>query len=187
MGYVLRALAGAWLLLAAACTMEGTINRLTSAEDRAFAQTIVEDIRSGDAARLRSQFDPELWAQSGAQLLNARTLFPAGAGETKLIGFHVSTNVDPNGRRTEKEFTLVTTDGRHWTQTEIRTLAQDGPERVVAWNVEGFDRPPPELATYETMETALPLLQAGGGLLLLALAGLIFWLVRRSRRQSSAG
>ena len=187
MGHVLRALLGGLLLLlAAGCTMEGAINRLSSAEDRAFAQTIVEDIRSGEAARLRPQFDPELWAKSREQLANARTLFPAGAGETRLIGYNISTNVDTSGSRTEKQFTLVTTDGSHWTQTEVTTLAENAPARVVSWNVQGFDRPPPELESYETMEKALPVLQGVAALFVLGLTVLIFWLVRRSRRRAMA-
>lgn len=185
MALILRVLAGAMLLLTAACSMEGTINRLTTAEDRAFAQTIVEDIRSGDAPRLRAQFDRELWAKSAEQLLTARTLFPAGAGETKLIGYEVSSVVDPSGSRTTKDFTLVTTDGSHWTQTEIKTLADGGTARVVAWNVEGFDRPPPELETYEAMSSVLPWLQALGLVFVLAVVGLIIWLIRRSRRRAA--
>lgn len=186
MDHILRTLIAAMLLLTAGCTMEGAINRMSSAEDRAFAQAIVEDIRSGEAARLRPQFDPELWAKSGEQLANARTLFPGGAGETRLIGYHVSTNVDTSGSRTEKQFTLITTDGSHWTQTEVSTLAENGPARVVSWNVQGFDRPPPELESYETMASLLPVLQGAALLFVLAIGVLIFWLVRRSRRRAMA-
>jgi hypothetical protein len=172
------------LLWLAACSMESAINRFSSPEDRAFAQRFVDDVRSGNEAALKAEFDPELWRKSADQLPQARPLFPAGKGETKLIGYQVSTNFTNGSSFTSKEFVLVTTDRTHWTRTRIVTAAEGGPDKVVAWNVNGFDRPPPELQVYEAMDRFAPWLQGGMLVGLIGGIALVWWLVRRSRRSA---
>src|SRR5688500_14028791 len=131
----LRSLLVAALLLVGGCTMEAAINRLSSPEDRAFAQRFVDQVRRGEAEALAPHFEPDLWLKSRGQLTRARSLFPPGEGTARLIGFHISGNVTNGVSTTSKQFVLVTTDGSHWTETMIATLARDGPARVVAWNV----------------------------------------------------
>lgn len=166
--------------------MEAAINKMSSPEDRAFAQRFVQHVRRGETERLKPDFDPELWVKSQQQLPQARPLFPPGEGSTRLVGYQVSTNFTTGGSATRKSYFLVTTDNSHWTATRLVTLARGGPARVVDWNVNGYKQPPPELVMYERMEAAVPWIQAGALLLLLALAGLIWWLVRRSRRRAAA-
>lgn len=174
------------LLLVAACSMATAIEKMTTPEDRAFATRFVENVRSGDERALRPQFDDELWAKSREQLSRARPLFPPGEGITRLIGYHVATNVTNGASSTRKDYILVTTDQAHWTRTRIATLAEGGPARVVEWNVEGFNQPPPELQAYETMERLVPWMQAGALFVLIAGIALVWWLVRRSRRRAAA-
>lgn len=174
------------LLLAAGCTVQGAIERLSSPEDRAFAQRFVENVRSDNEEALKPQFESGLWGESRAQLPTARALFPSGKGETKLIGFNISTNVTNGASSTRKEFTLVTTDRKRWTVTQLVTLAEGGPARVIGWNVNGFTEPPPELKMYEQMERLAPWFQAGALILLVGAGLLVWWLVRRSRRRAAA-
>ena len=173
------------LTLAAACSMDAAIEKLSSPEDRAFAMRFVEAVRDGDQQALRPNFDDELWARSAGQLRQAQALFPRGQGSTKLIGYRVAKNVTNGASSTTKQFILVTTDGAHWTRTRIVTLAEGGPARVAEWNVEGFDRPPPELEMYESMERLAPWLQAGALIGLIGGIALVWWLVRRSRRRTA--
>ncbi|HEX8622983.1 MAG TPA: hypothetical protein VF718_13535 [Allosphingosinicella sp.] len=177
----------ALLTFAAACSMEAAIEKLSSPEDRAFAMRFVEEVRGGDEAALKPQFDPGLWAKSRDQLALARPLFPRGEGRTRLIGYRVATDVTNGESSTTKEFTLVTTDQARWTRTRMVTLARGGPARVVEWNVDGFDEPPPELEMYESMERLAPWLQAGALIGLIGGIALVWWLVRRSRRRAGAG
>ena len=173
------------LALTGACSMQGAINRMTSAEDRAFALAFVDDVRRGNADRLEPLFDPELWARSREQLPQARPLFPAKEGETKLVNYHFETNLTNGSRESRKEFVLVTTDRTHWTRTRLITWGKDGPARIVEWNVEGYAEPPPELKLYETMEAAAPWIQGVALILLIAAVALVWWLVRRSRRSAA--
>ena len=185
MSWLFRIIMLSALALTAACSMEGAINRMTSAEDRAFAVGFVDNVRRGDAERLKPRFDPELWAKSKDQLAQARTLFPPGEGETKLVSYHFETNLTNGTSKSRKEYILVTNDRTHWTRTRLITFARNGPARIVEWNVEGFDEPPPELKLYETMEQAAPWIQGVALLLLLGAVALVWWLVRRSRRSAA--
>jgi hypothetical protein len=182
MGWV-RHLVLLMVLLLGACSMRGAIDTFTSKEDRAFAQEMVSRLRSGDQAWLRRHFAPELWAQSGAQIPAVPALFPNEPGKTELVGFNISTSI--SGGRTErnKQFTLVTYGGGRWTTTIVRTYSEGGPDRVMQWRVTPSDSPPPELAVIDAWEAALPWVWAALAVALLGIGGLIFWLVRRSRRQ----
>lgn len=170
-------------LLLAACSLRGTIDAVTPAADRAFAEEMVARLRKGDREWLRRHFDPKLWANSGEQLSAVPPLFPAEPGTTQLTGFSASTSM--TGGRTErsKEFTLVTHGGARWTVTSFRTWSTGGPHRVVQWNVTPHSTIPPELAVIEAMDTVLPWVWAGLAVILAGFAGLVFWLVRRSRRK----
>ena len=183
MASLMRWLLPCFLVLAASCSVQGTIERFTSPEDRAFAQRFVENVRTGNEEALKPEFDEALWAKSRAELAKARLLYPPGKGETKLIGFNLSSNFSNGASSTSKQYILVTTDERHWTTTRVATLATDGPARIVEWNVSGSGEPPPELVTYERMERIAPWAQGGLVVALIAFGLLIFWLVRRSRRR----
>lgn len=174
------------LTLAAACSMEAAIEKMSSPEDRVFAMRFVDHVRRGNEEALKPDFDAELWGKSRDQLAMARPLFPPGQGSTRLIGYHVATDLINGASTTTKEYILVTTDQTHWTRTRLVTLGRGGPAKVVEWSVNGFSEPPPELRMYETMERLAPWIQAG---LLIGLVGgiaLVWWLVRRSRRRASA-
>jgi hypothetical protein len=187
MGWARNLVLAAVLILAAACSMEAAIEKLSSPEDRAFASRFVANVRGGDEEALKPDFDPELWSRSRAQLAAARPLFPPGEGSTRLIGYHVATSVANGASSTRKEFVLVTTDRTHWTRTRIVTLAEGGPAKVVEWNVNGSREPPPELVMIEAWESALPWIWAGLAIVLAGGIALVWWLVRRSRRPAAAG
>ena len=178
----LRSLLVLLCLFASSCSMRSAIQSLTSPEDRAFAQAMVDHLRSGDEDWLRARFDPQLWADSGKQLAQVPGLFPTVPGETELIGFSTNSSNINGAVERSREFTLVTHGGGRWTMTKFRTFSTGGPERVVQWSVVPHNSPPPELAMLDSMDTALPWIWGGIILVLLAAGGLIFWLVRRSRR-----
>lgn len=184
MVWLIRAVLMAGLLLTGACSMQAALDRMTSPEDRAFARGFVDSVRRGETAKLEPQFEPGLWAKSEADLAAARGQFPSGEGETRLVSYRASTNVTNGSRTTSKDYVLVTAASGRWTRTNISTFAQNGPARIVAWNVEGMDRPPPELEMFDAVERALPWVQAVLLILVVAMIGLVWWLVRRSRRRA---
>lgn len=172
-----------FLMLLGACSMRSAIESLTSPEDRAFAQEMVNRLRSGDQAWLQQHFRADLWEQSGKQLGEVPSLYPTGEAETELIGFNISTNMTGGQTVRNREFTLVTHGGGRWTVTTFRTYSEGGPDQVVQWRVTPHTSPPPELTMIQTWDAMVPWIWAGTIIVLGAVALLIFWLVRRSRRR----
>ena len=171
------------LLLLGACSVRGAIDAATPKADRAFGQEMVSRLRSGDGAWLEKQFTPELWAESGENLRSVPAMFPKESGKTEMLGFQISTNMTNGRTERSKEFTLVTEADGRWTVTDFNTYSAGGADRVVQWSVTPYDKPPPELAMIDAMDRALPWAAGGFLLLVLGVGGLIFWLVRRSRRK----
>ena len=171
------------LLLLGACSLRGAIDALTSEEDRAFAQEMVARLRGGDQDWLQQRFAPDLWLQSGKQLCGVPSLYPGETGTTELVGFNINTNMAAGRTQRSKEFTLVTHGGGRWTVTSFRTFSDGGPDQVVQWSVVPHSAPPPELALIEGWGAALRWIWAGLAVTLLAVVGLVVWLVRRSRRR----
>jgi hypothetical protein len=167
------------VLLAGACSMRSLIESMTSPEDRAFAQEMVERLRSGDESWLQQHFDPQLWAQSGKQLAQVPGLFPDVPGTTEITSYSFSTNNRGGAVERTREFTLVTHGEGRWTVTSFRTYSAGGPDRVVQWSVVPHDSPPAAM----TAMKAIPWIIGAVVVLLLLFALLIFWLVRRSRRK----
>ena len=171
------------ILLLGACALRSAINAMTSEEDRAFAQAMVDNLRRGNSAWLEQHFQPELWQQSGKQMTDVPGMFPRETGTTEIVSFSTSTNMSDGRSQRNKEFTLVTHGGGRWTVTRFRTYSMGGPDRVVEWSVVPHGSPPPELTMIETWDAMVPWIW---GALIVTLAGvalLIIWLVRRSRRK----
>jgi hypothetical protein len=166
------------ILLVGACSMRSIIEAMTSPEDRAFAQEMVNRLRTGDAAWLEEHFDPQLWDQSGKQLAQVPEMFPDVTGTTEITSYSFSTSNRGGAVERTREFTLVTEGAGRWTVTSFRTYSTGGPDRVVQWSVVPHDQPPPGTAVLK----ALPWIFAGGLAILLFFVVLIVWLVRRSRR-----
>ena len=170
-------------LCLAACSMQGMIETMTSEEDRAMAQQFVSDIRSGNSDGLEAVVAPDLWKNSQADFESAVNLFPEQTGETSIIAYSMNSDGLGDGARTEKEFTLVTTDDSHWTTTRFTMLQEGGDPVITQWSVEGSGEPPADM---EVMENVGAVFMWAGIILLLILVGiivLIVWLVRRSRRK----
>lgn len=170
------------LLLLGACSLRSVVDTFIPEQDRAFAREMVEHLRAGDEAWLRQHFAPELWAQSRGQLGAVPGLFPSEAGKTELIAANVQSSTFNGRTERNKQFTLATQGGGRWTVTSFRTYSAGGPDKVVEWSVVPHSARPPEVAMYETWDAALPWFWVGMAIGLLGLAGLVFWLVRRSRR-----
>lgn len=179
-----RALVLILCAMLAACTMRSAMNTLTSEEDRAFAQQMVERLRAGDSAWLERHFHPDLWAQSGKQVGEAPALYPDEPGTTEIVGFNVSTSTINGRTERSREFTLVTHGGGRWTTTWFRTQSTGGPDQVVEWRVSPSSSPPPELTMIEAWDRMVPWIWVGLAIVLVGMTALIVWLVRRSRRRN---
>ena len=171
------------IVLAAACSLRSAIETMTTPEDRAFAQAMVDNLRSGNAAWLEQHFAPELWQQSAKEIGEVPGRFPSERGTTEIVNFSVSTSMTNGRTERNKEFRLVTHGGGRWTVTAFRTFSSGGPDRVVQWSVEPRSTQPEELKMMEAWDRALPWVWGVFLVVVVAFGALVFWLVRRSRRR----
>ncbi|HYI63958.1 MAG TPA: hypothetical protein VEW71_03645 [Allosphingosinicella sp.] len=176
------------VLLAGACSLRGAMNAMTSPEDRAFAQAMVDNLRSGNEAWLQQRFDAELWTESGKQLAGVPALYPNVPGTTELVAYSVnSNNIGSASSERTQEFTMVTEGGGRWAVTKFRTLAAGGaPPRVVQWSVVPHTTEPSELAILKAMDKAVPWIWGGLIFVLLLIAGIVVLIVRGNRRRRAA-
>lgn len=171
------------ILSLGACSMRSAMERMTSEEDRAFANEMVARLRSGDAAWLQARFDPQLWAQSGKDAANAGQYYPEVPGTTEMVSFSTSTSTTNGAYQRTKEFALVTHGGARWTTTSFSTHSTGGPDLVVAWRVTPHTSEPSELTMLNSIDNVLPWIQAALVAVLVGGVVLVVWLVRRSRRR----
>lgn len=170
-------------LICGGCSMRGFIDRMVSDKDRALATGVVEALRSGDGKRLEELFDPEIRESSLSQIPQLPTQFPTTPGKTEIVAFNSSSNY-VNGTSSEsKHFTLVTTDEKLWTTTNLQFASDGGPLRLTAWKVTNAREKPSELQMLDTMDTVLPIAAVVGLLLLAGFVVLIIVLVNRSTRR----
>lgn len=173
------------VVLAGACSLRGAMNAMTSPEDRAFAQAMVDNLRSNNSAWLEQRFDPNLWAESGKQLGGVPALYPTVPGTTELVSYSVnSSNIGSAASERTQEFTMVTEGGGRWAVTKFRTFATGGgPSRVVQWSVVPHTTSPPELTMLKAMDRAVPWIWGGLLFVVLLIAGIVVLIVRSNRRK----
>lgn len=170
--------------LLAACSLRGAMNAMTSEEDRAFAQAMVDNLRSGNQAWLEQHFAPELWQASAKELGDVPALYPSVPGTTELVSYNFQSNNLGSGAQRTQEFTLVTEGGGRWAVTRFRTFAAGGAApRVTQWSVVPHATAPPELTMLRAMDRAVPWMWAGAGFVLLLVVGIVVLIVRSNRRK----
>ena len=177
-----------FVLFLGACSLRGAMNAMTSPEDRAFAQAMVDNLKGNNQAWLERHFRPDLWAESGKQLAGVPALYPSAPGPTELVSYSVnSSNIGSPSNERSQEFTLVTSGGGRWAVTRFRTQSHGGgAARVVAWSVEPRTAEPPELTVLKTMDRAVPWIWGGLIVFLLLVVGIIVLIVRSNRRRRAA-
>lgn len=173
------------VVLAGACSLRGAMNAMTSPEDRAFAQAMVDNLRSGNETWLQQHFHADLWTESGKQLAGVPALYPDVPGTTELVAYSVnSSNIGSAASERTQEFTLVTEGGGRWAVTKFSTLATGGgPPRVMQWSVVPHTTSPPELTMLKAMDRAVPWIWGGALFVIVLVAGIVVLIVRSNRRK----
>jgi hypothetical protein len=176
------------VLILGACSIRGAMNAMTSEEDRALAQAMVENLRTNNQPWLQQHFSPELWAESAKTLDQAPALYPSPVESTELVAYSVnSSNIGSANSNRSQDFTLVTSGGGRWAVTRFRTESRGGAAaRVVQWQVTPRTVEPTELAVLKTMDKAVPWIWGGLLFFLVLIVGVIVLIVRSNRRRRAA-
>jgi len=176
------------VLILGACSMRGAMNAMTSAEDRALAQAMVENLRTNNQPWLQQHFSAELWAESAKTVGQAPAFYPSPVESTELVAYSVnSSNVGSANSNRSQEFTLVTSGGGRWAVTRFKTESRGGAAaQVVQWQVTPRDVEPAELAILRTMDRAVPWIWGGLLAFLALVVGIVVLIVRSNRRRRAA-
>jgi hypothetical protein len=171
-----------YALAVGACSPSAMIDKMASDGDKKLAFKLTDLICNGDSATLQPLFAPELWEKSGEIFSQAKPYCPEGPGSKRLVGYQWNTNKTTSSSSSAKNMVVVTQSAGKWTTTVFELQSVDGaPERVVSWNINASREKPADLAALDAMDAAVPMIRAIGSVVLLLIAGGIFWAIRRSR------
>ncbi len=183
------ALAGLLLFLLTGCSFQATLDKMVSPERQkeiiATAERFCTDPKS-----TASLLHPEIagTAAEAAPLLPREC--PEGPATWQLASYNWKTN-STNGLSQQQEEVVVVGEAKgKWTTVSLRFYAENGaPLQIVEWNVLGSATRPEALVFIDQYEAGAKVMRIAVPLILLAIGGLIFWLIRRNRakKRNSAG
>jgi len=168
------------------CSFQAALDKLVSPERQKELVAIGERF-CADPAGVKSLLHPEI-ANSAAE---AAPMLPRECPEGKamwqLASYNWKTNVTPGLKQQQEEVVVVGTSPGKWTTVSLRFYAENGgPMQITEWNVLGSKTKPPALEFIEQYEAGAKTMRIALPVLLLAVGGLVFWLVRRHRAKKRA-
>lgn len=174
-------LAGLLLVVLAGCSFQATLDKMVSPERQKEIIGIAERFCT-DPKSTASLLHPEIagTAAEAAPLLPREC--PEGPATWQLASYNWKTN-STNGLSQEQEEVVVVGEAKgKWTTVTLRFYAEnDAPLKIVEWNVLGSATRPEALVFIDQYEAGAKVMRIAVPLILLAIGGLIFWLVRRNR------
>jgi len=168
------------------CSFQAALDKMVSPERQKELVAIGERFCT-DPASMTSQLHPEIASSAADAVPMLPRECPEGKATWQLASYNWKTNVTPGLKERQEEVVVVGTGKGKWTTVSLRFYAQnDAPMQITEWNVLGSATKPPALEFIEQYETGAKALRIGGPIVLLAIGGLIFWLVRRRRAKRAA-
>ncbi|RYD44180.1 MAG: hypothetical protein EOP63_06725 [Sphingomonadales bacterium] len=169
-----------------ACSFQTALDKMVSPERQKELIAIGERFCT-DPASMTSQLHPEIATSAEAAAPKLPRECPDGKAAWQLASYNWKTNVTSGLKERQEEVVVVGTGTGKWTTVSLRFYAQnDAPLQITEWNVLGSTTKPPALHFIEQYEAGAKALRIGGPIILLAIGGLVFWLVRRQRAKRAA-
>ncbi|MGH6651262.1 MAG: hypothetical protein ACREB7_09045 [Sphingopyxis sp.] len=183
-----KALTGCLVILLAGCSFQATLDKLVSSERQKEIIAIAQRFCS-DPASTVSLLHPEIAnsAVEAAPLLPREC--PEGPATWQLASYNWKTNATNGLSQRQEEVVVVGEAKGKWTTVSLRFYAEnDAPLQIAEWNVLGSKTRPEALVFIDQYEAGAKTMRIVLPLLLLAIGGLVFWLVRRHRaKKRTAG
>lgn len=181
-----KALAGFLVILLAGCSFQATLDKLVSSERQKEIIAIAQRFCSDPASTL-SLLHPEIAnsAVEAAPLLPREC--PEGPATWQLASYNWKANATNGLSQRQEEVVVVGETKGKWTTVSLRFYAEnDAPMQIAEWNVLGSKTRPEALVFIDQYEAGAKTMRIVLPLLLLAIGGLVFWLVRRHRAKTRA-
>lgn len=168
------------------CSFQAALDKLVSPERQQELVAIAERFCT-DPANVANLLHPEI-ASSAAEAAPAlRRECPDGKASWQLASYNWKTNVTTGLKQRQEEAVVVGTGSGKWTTVSLRFYAEnDAPLKITEWNVVGSTTRPAALEFIDQYEASARTMRIAIPIFLLAVGGLIIWLVRRRRAKRAA-
>ncbi|HWW58466.1 MAG TPA: hypothetical protein VN047_16350 [Sphingopyxis sp.] len=174
------------LALLGGCSFQAALDKMVEPERQREIISVAERICT-DPPSVRSELHPEIANTVEAAIPVLPRECPGSGAKWELANYSWKTNVAPGVKERQEEVVVVGTGKGKWTTVSLRFYAQnEAPMQIAEWNVVGSATKPAALTFIEQYEAGAKAMRIGGPILLLAIGGLIFWLVRRRRAKRAA-
>lgn len=183
---IAKAFTGLLFVLLAGCSFQATLDKMVSPERQKEIVAIAERFCT-DPASTVSLLHPEIanTAAEAAPLLPREC--PEGRATWQLASYNWKTNVANGLSQRQEEVVVVGEAKGKWTTVSLRFYAEnDAPLQIAEWNVLASKTRPEALVFIDQYEAGAKTMRIVLPLVLLAIGGLIFWLVRRHRAKKRA-
>jgi len=173
--------AAALLSALGGCSFQAALDKLVSPERQKELVAIGEGFCT-DPAGVKSLLHPEIATSTEEAAPMLPRECPEGKATWQLASYNWKTNVTPELKQRQEEVVVVGNSRGKWTTVSLRFYAEnDGPLQIAEWNVLGSKTKPPALEFIEQYEAGARTMRIALPAVLLAIGGLVFWLVRRHR------
>lgn len=172
---------GLLALMLAGCSFQSALDKLVSPERQKEIIAIAERF-CADPASTVSLLHPEIANSAVAAASQLPRECPEGPATWQLASYEWKTNATPGLKQRQEEVVVVGQSGAKWTTVSLRFYAEnDAPLQITEWNVVASQTKPEALTFIESYEAGAKTARIAVPLVLLAVGGLIFWLIRRRR------
>jgi hypothetical protein len=168
------------------CSFQTALDKMV-APDRQKELVAIGERFCTDPASIKSQLHPEIAVSVEAAAPALPRECPNGEATWQLASYNWKTNVTAGLKERQEEVVVVGSGKGKWTTVSLRFYAKnEAPLLITEWNVLGSATKPPALQFIEQYEAGAKALRIGSPIILLAIGGLVFWLVRRQRAKRAA-
>ncbi|WP_332819511.1 hypothetical protein [Sphingopyxis sp.] len=178
--------AAAMLAMLGACSFQTALDKMVEPERQREILSIAERICT-DPPSVRAQLHPEIASTIDQAIPVLPRECPGDDAKWQLANYSWKTNVTPGLKERQEEVVVVGTGKGKWTTISLRFYARnEAPLQITEWNVVGSATRPAALEFIDQYETGMKTLAIAIPILLIAIGGLVFWLIRRQRAKRAA-
>jgi hypothetical protein len=142
------------LVLGACNSVEDWNNKVSTAEERSFALSIIDATRQGNFglidARILPEYRPQLTPELFAKI---RELAPPGKAVLQTVA--VDTQSDGFASRTIKSFNYEIGGGKRWALFQVTILGPPGHLQLVGVHIYPLDRPPSSVNAFGSVDRGM--------------------------------
>ncbi len=174
-------------MTAGGCSISGAVDKLVSAEDKAFALGVAKAACDGTLERYQRQIAPQLTEEYRKNSEKLKPFCPTGPGEAKLVGFQFNTQMVNGATAKTQQLVVMTQSPGRWSRTVMqRASSNGGPLLLHNLTMNATPEKPADLVQADQWDAMVPYLRIALVVALLLLVAGVWWLIRRHDSKRNA-